>query len=97
MPGEQDPDCRRPMIWNKKEQNRDLYDVIRRLSFLKGHEPALASSHFILLQRPHDYIRLERRDKMGGTIVLLINYARNPYRIPQGVDILLSKNDRWMD
>jgi len=31
MEGGQDPDCRRPMIWNEEKQDKDLYKYIQYL------------------------------------------------------------------
>ncbi|MFT8879112.1 MAG: glycoside hydrolase family 13 protein [Oenococcus sp.] len=35
MPGKEDPDCRRPMVWDKQQQDLNMYDFMKRLIALR--------------------------------------------------------------
>lgn len=93
MEGGQDPDCRRPMIWNKKYQNGRVFDLVRHLAYLKRHEPALSAPRVSIRLRDGKYVQLERHAENGDVVVLFINYDATTYRIPDEVAVLYSGND----
>lgn len=41
MTGENDPDCRRPMIWESERQNQQILEFIQRLVAIRKEHPAL--------------------------------------------------------
>ncbi len=41
MTGEHDPDCRRPMVWDRERQNRQIFDFIQRLIAIRKSHPSL--------------------------------------------------------
>ncbi len=46
MVGENDPDCRRGMIWDESEQNRELFDYFKKLISIRKEQPALRRGSF---------------------------------------------------
>jgi cyclomaltodextrinase / maltogenic alpha-amylase / neopullulanase len=46
MEGEDDPDCRRTMIWNEEEWNSDLRDLFKELIRIRHENPALRRGSF---------------------------------------------------
>lgn len=49
MEGEHDPDCRRCMIWDKEEQDRELFDYYRQVIALRKQHSALRQGSFRFL------------------------------------------------
>lgn len=48
MTGEMDPDCRKCMVWQKEEQDRDMFDFFKKLvSFRREHAAVLADGKMI--------------------------------------------------
>lgn len=65
--GGNDPDCRKCMVWNEEEQNRDLFDCYKLLIALRKDHPVLRSGRFRVLYAEDDggsliYERLDGRE-----------------------------------
>ncbi|MDV2888510.1 alpha-glycosidase, partial [Alkalihalophilus pseudofirmus] len=43
MTGEMDPGCRKCMIWDQEQQNRELFEHVRKLIHLRREHPLLAN------------------------------------------------------
>ncbi len=46
MEGGSDPDCRRPMIWDRSRWNMPIYEATRKLILLRREHPALRTGSF---------------------------------------------------
>jgi len=51
MEGEHDPDCRRPMIWNKKKQDLELLEFFKQLISLRKQYSSLIQNASIIYKR----------------------------------------------
>jgi len=54
MEGEHDPDCRRPMIWNKKKQDLELLEFFKQLIALRKRFNSLIQNAIISYSRDND-------------------------------------------
>ncbi|USB34300.1 alpha-glycosidase [Paenibacillus sp. YPG26] len=54
LAGEFDPDNRRPMIWERERQNRELYDFYRTLAVLRRSHSALFNGEFRIRSAERD-------------------------------------------
>jgi cyclomaltodextrinase / maltogenic alpha-amylase / neopullulanase len=94
MVGKTDPDCRRTMIWDVAEQDRQLFDLHKRLIAIRKEFPALQTGRFQTivsdaLTNVYGYIRQNEQE----TIYVLLNNSSRPQpaRVPmmmQGTDLL---------
>ncbi|MDF9841683.1 MULTISPECIES: alpha-glycosidase [unclassified Paenibacillus] len=50
LDGEGDPDCRKCMIWEEEEQDRDLYQTYKQLIQLRKDHPVLSTGEFGFLK-----------------------------------------------
>lgn len=75
MGGETDPDCRRPMIWDPKQQNRELLALYRRLGEIRKSLPCLRTGAFrtLLADPVRNVYAYWRGDAHGDVIVALNN------------------------
>ncbi|ACS99724.1 alpha-glycosidase [Paenibacillus sp. JDR-2] len=67
MEGGEDPDCRRCMVWNEEDQNRELFDFYKLLISLRKERAALRSGRFRVLLAEEDngsliYERLDGKE-----------------------------------
>ncbi|WP_071393868.1 glycoside hydrolase family 13 protein [Bacillus tuaregi] len=66
LTGEMDPGCRRCMIWEKDQQNLELYHHIKQLIQLRKKEPLLANQgkfHFLPIENGIAYVKEEDERK----------------------------------
>ncbi|WP_394235684.1 alpha-glycosidase [Niallia oryzisoli] len=66
LTGGMDPGCRRCMIWDEKQQNRDLYTHIIQLIQLRKTEPLLANNgtfRFLSVENGIAYVKTSNRRK----------------------------------
>ncbi|WP_138495098.1 alpha-glycosidase [Paenibacillus pinistramenti] len=77
MDGEQDPDCRKCMVWEEENQDRMLFDFYRRLIEVRKSNPALrtGSLHFLQAEAGGTTLAYERRLGDESLLVLLNNDA----------------------
>jgi len=95
MEGENDPDCRRPMIWDKSRWDRDIYDLTRKLIALRHAHPALRTGDFQTLRcfnGVYAYARTQDEDRV--VVVLNPRYALTRLVVPLGE---LAVSTRWVD
>ncbi len=72
MEGENDPDCRRCMIWEESERDQELYELYRSLIRIRKKEPALRTGRqrtMLCRKDVYGYFRGEGRD----AIYILVN------------------------
>ena len=72
MEGENDPDCRRCMIWEESERDQELYELYRSLIRIRKKEPALRTGRqrtILCCKDVYGYFRGEGRD----AIYILVN------------------------
>lgn len=76
MDGAGDPDCRKCMIWDEAEQNRDLFAFYKQAIALRKEHPALRSTdvRFLQAEAGGHVLAYERRSADGGErFVLALN------------------------
>lgn len=88
MVGLTDPDCRRCMIWDEQEQNRDLYQWFRRMISIRKEHRALQVGSFRsvivdALANVYGYVR--ETDEEGVLVVLNRSRFAQPVSLPDGV------------
>ncbi len=72
MEGENDPDCRRCMIWEESERDQELYELYRSLIRIRKKEPALRTGRqrtILCCKDVYGYFRGEGRN----AIYILVN------------------------
>jgi glycosidase len=67
MEGGEDPDCRKCMVWNEGDQNRELFDFYKLLIALRKERAALRSGRYRVLSAEEDggsliYERLDGKE-----------------------------------
>ncbi|MGZ4111600.1 MAG: alpha-glycosidase [Tumebacillaceae bacterium] len=75
MVGENDPDCRRTMIWDEEAQNGELLALHKRLIALRKAHPALQTGRFrtVLKDALHNVYGYVRENEQEQILVLLNN------------------------
>jgi glycosidase len=72
MVGENDPDCRRTMIWDKSLWNKEINDIYRKLIRFRMEHESLRSGSFktlLVFNRLYAYQRLKGPD----TVIIVLN------------------------
>jgi glycosidase len=72
MEGENDPDCRRPMIWDASRWHQGIHDATRKLVALRHAHPALKSGELRTLRifnGVYAYARVHENDR----IIIVLN------------------------
>jgi len=83
MTGGDDPDCRRTMVWDETEQNRDLLAYVRRLVSLRTDAHPLRRGSLSFDRELTDGDRLVyRRRSDDGSVAVAINRGSDPVRLP---------------
>jgi glycosidase len=95
MEGENDPDCRRPMIWDERRWNPAIWQTTTRLTAARHAHPALRSLHVEPLKLWNGVFAYARR--AGDDVVLVITNPRGvqpclEIPVPERVDV-----PRWRD
>jgi cyclomaltodextrinase len=74
MEGEQDPDCRRAMNWNKAEWNQDLYEFYKEMINLRKTRSSMTSEkiEWVETHNPHILAYL-KHSKLESTLVVMNN------------------------
>ncbi|MFD2671411.1 alpha-glycosidase [Marinicrinis sediminis] len=75
LTGENDPGCRKCMVWEEKDQDLDLFDFYRNLIALRRMYPAFRTGSLTFLQAEAEDKRLvyERRDEHHSFIIAVNN------------------------
>ncbi len=72
MEGGPDPDCRRCMIWDEKEQNRDLYNTFKQLISIRKDNKTLVYGEYNSIYHTNNVIGFKRFDEQA-TIYAFFN------------------------
>ncbi|WP_027094173.1 alpha-glycosidase [Cohnella thermotolerans] len=93
MSGEGDPDCRKCMVWDEKEQNREMFDFYRRTIALRKKHPALREIGLRFLQAEEGGRTLvyERRSAKGERFVVAMNASGREAKVS------VSAEGKWVD
>ncbi|HTX18571.1 MAG TPA: glycoside hydrolase family 13 protein [Bacteroidota bacterium] len=85
MEGGKDPDCRRTMIWDKKEWNAGLHDYYRTLIAARRQSGALRRGDFRTLVADNKRGVLAFNRRLGDEVVyVIINQGKTPQEVPLG-------------
>lgn len=96
MTGGQDPGCRKCMIWDKQEQDLELFEFVQKLISLRKKVPALGNKgefHIIESNTETNHIIYEKRNK-NESIFIAINNSEEPIHINLP---FLAKDDEVMN
>lgn len=98
MVGETDPDCRRPMIWEREEQNRELYELYKALIALRKSHPALSRGRFRM------WFADEARNAIGFVrsygdehVAVVVNNSPQPLELAVGLPFAAAEGDPIVD
>jgi glycosidase len=95
MEGDNDPDCRRPMIWDESRWDRDIYDLTCRLIALRHAHPALRTGAFHTLRCFNGAYAYGRSLGDDRAVVVLNPRQQLPrFNVPLGP---LARTQRWVD
>ncbi|MBE0691110.1 MAG: alpha-glucosidase C-terminal domain-containing protein, partial [Anaerolineae bacterium] len=95
MEGSNDPDCRRPMLWDEQRWNRPIYDATRSLVQLRHGHPALAQGDVRPLRIFNGVYAYART--LGDDVVIVVINPRDAQpnlSVPLGD---LAGTRRWID
>jgi glycosidase len=95
MEGENDPDCRRPMIWDRSRWHQGINDATRKLVALRHTHPALKSGELRTLRifnGVYAYARIYEKDR----VIMVLNPRGQQPEL--SIDIGdLATTMRWVD
>lgn len=93
MEGENDPDCRRPMIWDERRWDKPLFEAVQKLIRLRRTHPALRSTEIQTL-RVFNGVYAYARACDGDAVVVALNprMEQPAVRIPVGE---INSAKRW--
>jgi len=80
MEGEGDPDCRRPMVWDKSKQNEDLLTFYKKLIKIRKENKVLSRGNFrgIFFEK-NVYAFMRELDKEA--IIVVLNNSSDPTKL----------------
>lgn len=75
MTGGNDPDCRKPMVWNEEKQDRELFEFYQTMIELRKNHKAFrdGSFKFLLAEKGSKQIIYKRSDETNDFIVAMNN------------------------
>jgi glycosidase len=79
MDGGNDPDCRRPMVWDEKRWDKDTRAFYKKLIELRQAHAALRHGNLTMLDADA-LVFLRHTDKINETALVAINSSMQPYR-----------------
>lgn len=71
MEGKNDPDCRRPMPWNKESWDHDMFDFYKRIINLRHDNIELRQGDFQFV--PHDNVLIYKKVHETGSTLVVMN------------------------
>ena len=97
MTGGNDPDCRKCMVWDENEQDRDLFRFYQEVIALRRRHPVLktGSLRFLHAKAKDARIAYERKDEHGHLVVLM-----NAHAHPRALTVRVESGvwtDAWGD
>ncbi len=82
LEGNDDPDCRKTMIWDESKQNKHLLELHKKLIRIRNTHPAIRrgdiSTFFI---RPHENIYSYVREYGSDKVIVILNNSNNTYNL----------------
>lgn len=96
MEGDNDPDCRRCMVWDEKDQDLELFAFYQQLISLRKQYPALRQGIFKFLhaKKGNNGLIYERSDD-EDTFVIAMNSSSEPVTV--SIDVETSKWENMLD
>ncbi|MCL2820312.1 MAG: glycoside hydrolase family 13 protein [Oscillospiraceae bacterium] len=94
LEGDDDPDCRRPMIWDEAKQDLDLQKFFKDLIILRKKYNKLVQNAVISYTKEGSICRWDLSHK-NEQIILLYNSAKNDTKVE--LNVLLSTSERKND
>lgn len=93
LSGDNDPDCRKCMIWDKQEQNVEMFDFYRTMISLRKQHPALRSMEFGFIHALN-YKAVVAYERYSDTehFVVIMNGESNAYTLT-----IPLKSGTWVD
>jgi alpha-glucosidase len=79
MEGGDDPDCRRPMIWEAQRWDRETWEWYRQLIEIRRALPALRRGALTVLEAD-TLVFLRHTGRLGEVALVAINASQEPYR-----------------
>lgn len=81
MTGESDPDCRKCMVWNEDEQDRELFHFVQKLIALRKEIPAFRNEGDFAFLDLHPHIISYTRKNEEETLLFIINPTEQPVEV----------------
>ncbi|MCH3576696.1 glycoside hydrolase family 13 protein [Enterococcus faecium] len=94
MTGEDDPDCRKCMIWEKEEQDLELFGFIKELVSLRKQLSKIiseGSTQWLIVYDREDKLYFTR-ELEGQIIYVYFNQSKEPWVVEQENEVILSQN-----
>ncbi|KHE72878.1 glycoside hydrolase family 13 protein [Halobacillus sp. BBL2006] len=95
MTGGEDPGCRKCMIWDKQEQDLELFSFVQKLIELRKSESAFGNNGRMSFKESTDNILIYQKDSGDQSLLFIINATEKAQSVPLGKkvgDVLLSSD-----
>ncbi|HAR1309874.1 TPA: glycoside hydrolase family 13 protein [Enterococcus faecium] len=99
MTGEDDPDCRKCMIWEKEEQDLELFGFIKELVSLRKQLSKIiseGSTQWLIVYDREDKLCFTR-ELEGQIIYVYFNQSKEPWVVEQENEVILSQNCQLLE
>ncbi|HAQ0495396.1 TPA: alpha-glycosidase [Enterococcus faecium] len=99
MTGEDDPDCRKCMIWEKAEQDLELFGFIKELVSLRKQLSKIiseGSTQWLIVNDREDKLYFTRKLE-GQIIYVYFNQSKEPWVVEQENEVILSQNCQLLE
>jgi len=84
MEGGQDPDCRRPMLWNENDWDHDMLSFYKKIIQLRHDNDAFRKGDFIHI--PHDDLLIYKKIHENGSALIIMNRTDKIHSIELGLE-----------
>ncbi len=87
--GEMDPGCRKCMVWEKEEQNLDLFEHVQKLVRIRGEQPLLANNGDLrfISDGSDDGCLVYTKSDSGKNAVVILNTSSEAVNYTVPVDV----------
>ncbi|HFP8445798.1 TPA: glycoside hydrolase family 13 protein [Enterococcus faecium] len=99
MTGEDDPDYRKCMIWEKEEQDLELFGFIKELVSLRKQLSKIiseGSTQWLIVNDREDKLYFTRKLE-GQIIYVYFNQSKEPWVVEQENEVILSQNCQLLE
>ena len=99
MTGEDDPNCRKCMIWEKEEQDLELFGFIKELVSLRKQLSKIiseGSTQWLIVNDREDKLYFTR-ELEGQIIYVYFNQSKEPWVVEQENEVILSQNCQLLE